>query len=263
MTKLDVAIIASAIPARKKLLERSLYTWYLSMLKSGLDAKVYLYLEDKSGWSDFHSGNYVPDAFYGDIKLADRSGSHIAGYNYWIEDQKVDADVYLFTHPDLLFPSETVKVAHDLAIPDRFVGFKVFWIPEKMTDELDKYNWKQPETLEKEKDLFPLNYSDGHGDFYWNSDVRLKTEWHSTTTWSMKKETLAKLRPFPDFKMQGPDDGYFYAARRILGIEDYCVMNPVLFHQHHPQTWDQDSQLANKLAGEEIVKRFSVGYNRS
>lgn len=251
---MDLAIIASAIPARKELLKRSIMTWGNSIADSGLDAKVYLYLEDMTEWDDFYYRDYLADGYLGDIKIARKSGSHITGYNFWLDHIK--ADKYLFTHPDLLFPSETVKVAYELSIPNRFVAFKVFWMSEEMTDEIERYNWRKPETLEEEKALFPLHFSDNHGDFYWNSDVRAKTEWHSTTTWAMDHDTLAKLRPIPDFKMQGPDDPYLYAARMRLKINDYCVMNPILFHQHHPQTWDQNMPLAIELATKALVERF-------
>lgn len=244
MDKLDVAIICSAIPARKELLKRSLVTWDNSILSSGLNAKIFLYLENKEGWNDFYPYEFVADQFLGDIKLADRSGTHVTGYNFWLDEYKVDADVYIFTHGEILFPFDTILTAYQEAIKGNvFAAFKVFWLPQGMSLHLDKYAWKQPELLEREIALYP-KYSNEHGDWYWNGDVRDKTEWRSTTTFAIDSELAHKIYPMPNLFHQGFDDTLHYQVRRLLNTEDKCIMNPILMHQWHEQTWDQNSQQA-------------------
>jgi len=70
----------------------------------------------------------------------DRSGSHIAGYNWWLE--RTAAKVYLFTHPDLLFPVDTVRVAYKQAQPSTYVAFKCFWLSPDMTRDPTDPNLK-------------------------------------------------------------------------------------------------------------------------
>lgn len=254
---LDVAIICSSFPARIRLLNYSLQTWLHSGLYSDLAYKIFVYENGWEGIPEPSTGYPIDGDFehFQQVVVQERAGSHLTGYNYWLA--RVQAKVYLFTHPDLLFPADTVRVAYETAQDDVAAMFKVFWIPEEMTNELYKYDWRRPETLENELAPYPL-YSADHGDFYWNKDVRDKTEWHSTTTWAVNNRTLQKLLPFPDFGKQGPDDPYFFAARSRLGIQDVCVMNPILFHQWHPQSWNGDSQEAVRLASEEIQRREST-----
>lgn len=245
---IDIAIIASALPVRAPLLERSLHTWDKSAKASGLNYQICVFSEDWDATSLCWRYENCRCAF------GEKSGSHIRGYNHWLDH--VNAKVYLFTHPDLLFPLDTVLTAYTNAVPNRFVGFKCYWVPEDVTADLDLFPWQSPEELENYPALYPAQYSADHGIWYWNGDVRAKTEWHTTTTWAMECETLQKLLPFPDFKTQGPDDPYFAGARMRLGIEDYCAMNPILFHQWHPQSWNQDTAEAIRLATEELNRRF-------
>ena len=246
---LDIAIICSTFPARNNLLYRSLKTWQRSISNSDLlcSINVYSQNEPEIGYMG-HLGENI--WFHNENQL---SGSHITGYNYWMK--RVEAKTYIFTHPDLLFPLDTVKVAFETAQDDIFAAFKVFWMPQQMTEEIEKYDWKNPETLEKELALYP-KFDDGHGEFYWNGDVRAKTEWHSTTTWAMNHKTVQKLLPFEDFHEQGPDDPWMMGARMRTGIEDVCIMNPILMHQWHPQTWDGRAGHAVGEATKALRRRF-------
>lgn len=244
---IDIAIICSTFPARKELLRKSLETWTCSISSSKLNTEIFIY---ENGMNHEYNKEFPGISFHAVPEL---SGSHITGYNYWLD--RIEADKYIFTHPDLLFPKDTVQVAYETAKDNVFAAFKVFWMPQQMTEEIEKYDWKHPETLEKEIDLYPL-FDDGHGEFYWNGDVRSKTEWHATTTWAMNHKTLQKLRPLEDFGEQGPDDPWNFGARSRLMIEDVCVMDPILFHQWHPQTWDGRAGHAVNRATQALNRRF-------
>lgn len=249
---LDLAIICSSFPAREHLLKRSLTTWIESMKHSGLNCSAYIY---NNGISELEIFNPNPLQFkeYSIYCTEGQSGSHIAGYNYWME--RVEAKKYLFTHPDILFPLETVRVAYEAAQPNTFAAFKVFWMPQVMTQEIEKYDWRHPEELETEVELYP-KYSNEHGDFYWNGDVRSKTEWHSTTTFCIDSELAHMIYPMPDLSIQGYDDPLHHMIRSNSHVNDVCIMNPVLMHQWHEQSWNQDVGLAVTQAREMFHEHY-------
>lgn len=234
----DIAIICSSIEARKPLLERSLQTWIWDAAQSGLTVAIRVYCNGYEQIFDCSLPENVNLQIQHDQMM---SGSHITGYNYWWE--RTEAKVYLFTHPDLLYPKSVIRTAFECANPKTFVAFKPFWMLEEMTRDLDQYPWQVPEKLEEYAALFP-KFGDGHGAFYWNGTVRENTLYESTTTYAMEAETLKKIFPFPDLHEQGYDDVYHLILRNDLGIQNHTVMEPCLFHQHHPQKWGGDTQRA-------------------
>lgn len=224
----DVAIIASVIPQRFELLERSLVTWQKSILDSGLNAHIYLYIE---GATIAEVMKYIPVGV--GVSLAggeERSGSHVKGYNFWLDNS--EAKVYVMTHPEILFPKDTIKVAFENATQDTFAAFKVFWLPDHMLKHFDDYTWQQPETLEQCEDIYKLDPKQ-KGEFYWNKDTRGITNWQSTTTYAMNGETIRKMLPFPDFGSWGADDPWHLLKRKELGIQNVTIMEPILMHQYH------------------------------
>ncbi len=228
---LDVAIIASVIPERHELFLRSLETWQRSIEFSGLNCSINIWSEGCPSielFSKIHRNR--PNIFvYGD---SNRTGSQIAGYNFWYH--QVDAKVYIFTHPDLLFPENTVLTAFAQAKHDTFVAFKAFWMSSIMTRNIMYHDWNHPERLEMDDVLY---FTDEllKGDFYANKNVRDIKNWESSTTYAIDFSTAARLFPLPDFGDYGIDDPYQVAARQRLGIKTYTVMDPILFHQYHPQ----------------------------
>lgn len=243
----DIAIICSSIEARKPLLERSLQTWIWDAAQSGLSVAIRVYT---NGYTHDFGQRIMIRSSSVDVAYAhdpEMSGSHIAGYNFWWE--RTEAKVYLFTHPDLLFPKGTIRTAFERAKPNIFVAFKPFWLPEYVTKELHLYPWQTPELLEKYDEIYRLDPKQ-HGMFYWNTNTREITHYDSTTTYAMEAETLKKIFPFPDLSEQGYDDPYHQILRGDLGIQNDTVMEPCLFHQHHPQRWGGDCDRASLQATE-------------
>lgn len=247
----DVAIIASVLPARFELLERSLITWQTAIRQSGLDAHIYLYIE---GASIAEAKKHIPVGT--SISMAggeERSGSHIKGWNYF--QHQVDAKVYLFTHGEIMFPRDTISVAFANAQDDVFVAFKALWLPKFVTDTLNAYNWKNPEVLERERLVYDLD-DNAHGSPYENSNVRNLACNESTTTFAYTANTAKRVFPVPDFGVQGADDPYHAGARIRLGIRNYTVMDVILVHQWHPSTWDGNQSLAVEDASKALNERF-------
>lgn len=254
---IDVAIIASIIPERFPLLRRSLVTWQQSIQTSGLKADIFLYV---NGAPLNEVLPYLPCGSCIQIEgQVERTGSHIFGYNYWY--QAVKAKVYLFTHGEILFPTTTIRTAFEAATDDVFAAFKVFWLPQHMTDHLDDYDWQQPERLEQCEDIYRRDPKE-KGEFYWNKDVRSRTDWQSTTTFAYNRATAAKIFPFPDLGHQGFDDPAHAGFRQVLGIRNHTVMEPILAHQWHPQTWNGDADKAVEEAVvliNELQERLGLG----
>jgi hypothetical protein len=246
----DVAIIASVIPQRFELLSRSMVTWQKSIRASGLDCDIYLYIE---GASIGDALKHIPHEVGFKIEAGAKSGSHCFGYNHWFE--RVQAKTYLWTHPDLLYPKDTVSVAFANAEDDTFVAFKAFWMGETMTKNIECYNWRNPEMMECEKMLYDDDPR-SHGTMYSNDNIRNVTCWESSTTYAVNRQTANKLFPLPDFGTQGADDPYQAGARQYLGIKNYTVMEPILMHQWHPNSWFGTGEDAVRDATTELRKRF-------
>jgi hypothetical protein len=219
----DVAVLATTIEEREELLQRSYISWMEDADSSGLEVAIAVCSEGFE-WS-------------GSVKsFPDRSGSNYRGYNWMVEN--IDADVYIFTHPEILFPQGTIKRAYDTVISGkRWAGFKVYWVPEKMTSHLDDFQiadmWKEPELYVSDKRE--------KGEPYWNSNVPDMSEWNANTTYAMSEKTTSLLFPMPLFGCWGPDDPYQAAKRVSLGIETVCVMDPILYHQWHPSCGHPDN----------------------
>jgi hypothetical protein len=229
---LDLALIVSTIPDRQHLLNRSLHTWKraaetLSMLSIG----IFVHSEGYDATEDMRT--ILTDSLEWECNSSEISGSHIRGYNHFTA--KIEADTYLFSHPEILFPETTMLVAIVASRNNVYAPFKVFWIPEHMTANLNNYPWDRPEYLEHEPHLYQLDLQE-KGAYYWNRDTRGKDDWESTTTWAMNRPTLQKLLPFKDFGEWGPDDMHQLSLRKQLGIETRVISNPILFHQWHPHT---------------------------
>lgn len=240
---LDVAIICSVIPERFHLFQRSVYTWRESIRESGLRGEIFAWLDDFGG---VQGVNY-PTPVAANLPILQnltltatqhKSGSHITGYNDGYErvQYRGGAKTFIFTHPEMLFPGDTVRVAHEQAQDDVFVAFKCFWLSPDMTNRLSEFSWYTPEELEKESMLFEL---DGltKGSFYANRTARNIKVWQSTTTFAYNGKTAARVFPFPDLHHQGYDDPLHAGLRDIFGIRNYTVQDPMLFHQWHPNTW--------------------------
>ena len=113
--------------------------------------------------------------------------------------------------------------------PMTWAGFKVYWLPQHMTDHLEDYDFP----LEAYDDLYRLDPKD-HGPFYWNVNVPGITDWQANTTYAMSRETASLLFPMPLFGKWGPDDPYQCAMRAKLGIKTVTVPSPIVYHQWHP-----------------------------
>ncbi len=247
----QVAIICSAIPARFKSLIRSVITWQESIKRSGLNAAIYV-------WVDGDDGHGLsPILRYPNVHMVcnvTKSGSHILGYNYWYK--AIQADAYIFTHPDMLFPWDTVKVAHEYArVDDVFVAFKCFWMSQNMTENIERYTWEKPETLEHVQALYDDDEF-AKGTFYSNATVKNIKVWESSTTFAVNNRTAAKMFPLPDFAEQGPDDPFQAGLRTQLGIKNHTVMKPILMHQWHPNTWNGTSEDAVAKAQKVLIERL-------
>jgi hypothetical protein len=113
----DVAIIASVIPARYPLLERAYHTWLRAIRSTGLDMGVFLYFdgEDRPGVIDTLTKRYGRSGNIVQFGMP-TSGSHIQGYNYGFS--AIKAKTYIFTHPEILFPYNTISTAVNAAKPN-------------------------------------------------------------------------------------------------------------------------------------------------
>jgi len=247
----SVAIIISCIEERHEALRNSIYTWGVAGQYAGVDYDIYVTAEGYRSPPD----TKWPKSMWVHKHYTNRSGSHIAGYNYWFKEVP-DADVYIFTHPDMLVPKDTIKVAVERAQDNVYVTFKCFWIPPDMTMRLKDYNWKQPETLEAELDLYAMD-DFLKGSFYANGNARKISVWESSTTHAVNNFTAHRMYPFPDLGHQGWDDPYQVALRTLLGIRTDTVMNPILFHQWHANTRnDQEGQAVREALEQlDIYKR--------
>lgn len=247
----DLAIICSVIPARHELLLRSLQTWQRSIAASGLDCSINIWSE---GCHLYEALNILPPD--PNIVMAGQeafSGSHILGYNYFWD--RVEAKVIVFSHPDLLFPEMTIRTAYEKAQDNTYVAFKCFWMSPDMTHDIDRFDWLHPETLEHEPMLYELDVMP-QGHFYANPGVRQITYWEASTTYALNRQTAERLYPMPDFGHQVTDDPYQVGARQRLGIVNHTVMEPILFHQFHPNSRTITGEQAVEEAQAELIKRF-------
>lgn len=242
-----VAIVCSSIPARHESLLRSLVTWERSARVSYAHSyDICVTLQGMTGDEKWPKSMSVRRTYTG------MSGSHIQAYNYWVT--KCRADVYIFTHPDMLFPESTVQAAINLVHDDTYVAFKTFWIPQDMTHNLDVLDWsKDVSRLELVPELYN-NDTEEHGEFYANRNVRQISLWESSTTYAVNLQTVKRMFPMPDLGHQGYDDPYQAGLRSKLGIKNVTVQDPILFHQWHPSTWDRNFELATKEAQDELSK---------
>lgn len=210
---MNVAILATTILDRAHLLARSLPTWEADLAASGLTGRVCLASEG------FHDSR-------ADCSWQDLSGSNYRGYNALVES--VDAEVYIFTHPEVMFAPGTVLEAYERAREGVWAGFRVYWLPAHMTRHLDDY----APPLEAHDDLYRHDPND-HGPFYWNVNVPAITDWQSNTTYALSKATAGAFFPMPLFGHWGPDDPYQAHVRAHKGIP--CVTcESILYHQWHP-----------------------------
>jgi len=250
---LDVAIICSVIPQRHHLLARSIETWRESILHSGLDAVICVWSEGCPLYELVSTTPCLPDINVALDGQEEPSGSHIKGYNHWFETMQ--AKTYIFTHPDLLFPKDTVSTAFKNAIDDTYVAFKCFWLSPILTNDIDKLDWLHPETIEKNPLLYELDPFP-QGNFYANAGVRQITLWESSTTYAINAQTAQRMYPMPDFGHQVSDDPYQAGARQRLGIKNHTVMEPILVHQWHPNSRTISGEQGVLEATEELKKRF-------
>jgi hypothetical protein len=223
----DVAIIASTISERQPLLDRSVQTWCDDAEASGLSVAIRIYGDGCDPMSDA-VGRVAQRCDVQTHATQHSSGSHVTGYNHFHVD--TDTRVYIFTHPEIIFPRGTINAAVEHAAPDAFVTFKVFWLPSGLTNGLEECDLA---TLESHPDLYPLDPRE-HGEFYWNSDIRSIKRWESSTTYAVDAPTAGRLFPMPAFSEWGPDDPYLLSLRSRLSIATDTIMDPVLFHQWHP-----------------------------
>lgn len=248
----QLIIVASVNVNRAHLLARSLRTWDADIQNSGLNVGIRIFSE---GWDANHicldTLKHCKDWI---VYTGDQSGSHIRGYNHILENNV--AEKYLFTHGEILFSSNALINAYNAAQSGIYVSFKIAWLGEFTTTNLENYDWFPPENIEQLqlhiKDDDKLKTS-----FYFNTDVREPKTWETTTTWCMEHGTLQMLRPFPDFRSWGADDLYFATARKQLGIDTFTLNDPILFHQYHPReegpkTWKEITDMAI----EALNKRF-------
>jgi hypothetical protein len=238
----QLAIIASAIESRKLLLHRAIQTWLNDALNSSIHVTIRIFSE---GWDATElCQQYLSNCIDWQVQSGEPSGSHIAGYNYWWRHTL--AEKYLFTHPEILFPAGTLKTATQIE-SNTFGAFKVFWMPQHMTENIEMYPWKSPELLECYDDLYTHDPKQ-HSIDYWNRDIRSITQWLSTTTHVMDKDTTHKLYTLPDFHVYGPDDGFQLVKRHQLKIREMTIMDPILFHQWHPSLQSLHPEEISRLA---------------
>ncbi len=245
----SVAIICSSLQERHSALCRSIETW-LAACRYSDDVDHFDICVTADGYTEDLSWPKVMNLHK--QYTHEPSGSHITAYNYWYN--YIDADVYIFTHPDLLFPRDTVMAAIEHAKDNVFVAFKCFWMSPDMTRDINKFDWINPETLEQEPMLFELDEL-LKGSFYANRTARDIKTWESSTTYAVNKFTADRIYPIPDLGHQGYDDPYQLGLRSLLGISNYTVQNPMLFHQWHPNTWKGTGEDAVREAAQLLDQR--------
>lgn len=227
--KYDIAILASTIHDRQPLLDRSIRTWVDDIAASGLNAAVRIFGDGCGPLSP----TVAQMASRCDVKTYATlrpSGSNYLGYNTMLSE--CEADVYIFTHPEVMFPAGTLATAYENATDDVWVGFKVYWLPLHMTAHLDDYDFGH---LVDYDDLYRRDPKE-KGPFYWNVNVPDIETWESNTTYAMNAATTARLFPMPLFGKWGPDDPYQAWMRTALGISTTTIAQPILYHQWHPAT---------------------------
>jgi hypothetical protein len=172
------------------------------------------------------------------------SGSHVAGYNKCVELSR--SDVSIFTHPEIMFDSSTVKSAVLHAQSERFVTYKPFWIPQSMQEKMDTFPWQKPELLELEPALYERATFEPFGEDGsienwgkgWNEDMRARTDWESTTTFAMDRHTLSRMGPWPQFEFWGPDDPWHQGRRNRLAVRTHVSRESMVYHQWHSRPSD-------------------------
>lgn len=245
----SVTLICSSIKERHSALLRSIQTWHSSMLYANVDHFNICVTADGYDLEDTWPRSF----HFNKVSTPERAGSHIKAYNYWYYETWEVTDVFIFTHPDILFARDTVAKAVEYAEDNTYVAFKCFWMPPDMTRDLNNYDWRNPESLEARPELFQLDSLE-KGTFYANRNIRSITTWESSTTYAVNNQTAALMYPMPDLGHQGYDDPYQAGLRAKRAIKNVTVMNPVLFHQWHPQTWNGDNAAAVAEATELINK---------
>jgi hypothetical protein len=225
----DLAIIVATVDVRQPLLDRAIHTWCDDIAASGLNVAIRIFGDG----CDPLSATVAEAAKRCDVKTyssPQTSGSNYLGYNTLVAE--TDADVYLFTHPEVMFPLGTIATAHEQAVPGVWVGFKIYWLPQHMTEHLNDYDFSR---LEEYDDLYRLDPRE-KGPFYWNVNVPEIEVWESNTTYAMDAATTARLFPMPLFGKWGPDDPYQAGMRVKLGIPTITMQRPILYHQWHQPT---------------------------
>ncbi len=250
----QVAIICSVIPERHDLLLRSIKTWQHSIEASGLDAAICIWSEGCPVGELISKIVEIPHN--GNISIAGQeacSGSPELGSNYFFNEIK--PDVYMFLHPEIMLPTNAVKVGIEAAKPGVYCTFRIYWIPVWMTDHLTGYPWMPPEGLEDQDDLYQYGPSD-EVKRYLNQNVR-ENDWHSDTCYTLCSEDAHKLFPVPVFGVWGPIDAFLAGARARLGIRTYNPPDPV-YHQAHPRIEGGPPGYAINEATRELIKKFGV-----
>lgn len=178
----------------------------------------------------------------------------------------------MFSHPEMLMPRITFRTAYESVKPNRFVSFRVFWIPKQMTENIEQYPWDTPRYLESYEELYwksgtrewkAANPFPGSWNPLEHNRERRTTTWESTATWAMDWNTLQRIVPFPEFHTWGTDDPYQKAVRDQEGIELYNPPDPMIFHQHHPflprakHGWADVNRIVSKALRERKQMRYT------
>lgn len=227
MTK--VAICCSTIPERHNLLIRSIQTWLASAKEAQVDCVIGVYRE---GYTGNEAWPKAMNVWHFDSP--NRTGSPEVGSNFLWNKFKDDVDVIIWTHPEIMFPTDAVRRMVESSTDKVYVTCRVFWMPEYLTKHYDDYGFDKPEDMEACDDLYQYGPDPNGPTRYLNLNIRGNLDWESDTTWSGNVKTLSEIFPLPEFGAWGPIDPYLYGCRKRLGhkkvIPESCV-----YHQDHPR----------------------------
>jgi hypothetical protein len=132
--------------------------------------------------------------------------------------------------PETMWTKDTVRTLFEQheGKKDRFIMFKTYNFTPEMQLIIDTVDWRDNiENLKKLKDFnsewVQLNKNKG-------------SDWGTHQTDSIHKETWYKITNgygWPLYSGYGEDDPFMAGLRDFKNIEDFVVLEPLCYHQHH------------------------------
>ncbi len=141
-----------------------------------------------------------------------------------------EAEILAETTPETLLTPDVLQMMYDLheGKQKRFVAFKTYNLTRELQFELDSVDWKS--------DVRNIEKLEGFNNDWTMANVD-KTKFHTHQTSSYRRKDFFDLwgeHGYYRWNDYGSCDPGFSGMREANGWDNYCVMNPMVYHQWHP-----------------------------